>query len=170
MGLRAQRVPLMIVYHENVNHYSDDIMGATASQITSLKIVYSSVYSGSDQRKHQSSASLAVVGNSPGTGEFPAQMASNAENVSIWRRHHRRSLLSMPILRRGYYLFIKRMVYQRKYITRLEFIMAPWERYTLCANGWISCMKITWRGWHGGKPIPGIIHELLFHSHKELWL
>ena len=29
------------------------------------------------------------VGNSPGTGEFPAQMASNAENVSIRWRHHR---------------------------------------------------------------------------------
>ena len=28
------------------------------------------------------------VGNSPGTGEFPAQMASNAENASIWWRHH----------------------------------------------------------------------------------
>ena len=28
------------------------------------------------------------VGNSPGIGEFPAQMASNAENVSIWWRHH----------------------------------------------------------------------------------
>ena len=28
------------------------------------------------------------VGNSPGTGEFPAQMASNAENVSFWWRHH----------------------------------------------------------------------------------
>ena len=28
------------------------------------------------------------VGNSPGTGDFPAQMASNAENVSIWWRHH----------------------------------------------------------------------------------
>ena len=28
------------------------------------------------------------VGNSPGTGEFPAQMASNAENVSISWRHH----------------------------------------------------------------------------------
>ena len=27
-------------------------------------------------------------GNSPGTGEFPAHMASNAENVSIWWRHH----------------------------------------------------------------------------------
>ena len=28
------------------------------------------------------------AGNSPGTGEFPAQMVSNAENVSIWWRHH----------------------------------------------------------------------------------
>ena len=28
------------------------------------------------------------VGNSPGTGEFPSLMASNAENVSIWWRHH----------------------------------------------------------------------------------
>ena len=28
------------------------------------------------------------VGNSPGTGEFPAQMASNADNVSIWWRHY----------------------------------------------------------------------------------
>ena len=27
-------------------------------------------------------------GNSPVTGEFPAQMASNAETVSIWWRHH----------------------------------------------------------------------------------
>ena len=36
-------------------------MGAMASQITSLRIVYSTVYSGADQRKHQSSMSLAFV-------------------------------------------------------------------------------------------------------------
>ena len=42
-------------------HYIDLIMGAVASQITSLTIVYSTVYSGADQRKHQSSASLAFV-------------------------------------------------------------------------------------------------------------
>ena len=36
-------------------------MGTIASQITSLTIVYSSVYSGADQRKHQSSVSLAFV-------------------------------------------------------------------------------------------------------------
>ena len=65
-------------------HYGDVTMGEIASQITSLTIVYSTVYSEADQRKHQSSASLA----SPETGEFPAQMASNAENVSIWWRHH----------------------------------------------------------------------------------
>ena len=54
---------------------------------SSLTIVYSTVYSGADQRKHQSSASLAFV---PVSGEFPAQMVSNAENVSIWWRHHAR--------------------------------------------------------------------------------
>ena len=43
------------------NNYNDVIMGAIASQITSLTIVYSIVYSGADQRKHQSSASLAFV-------------------------------------------------------------------------------------------------------------
>ena len=43
------------------NHYNDVIMGAIASQITSLTIVYSTVYSGADQIKHQSSTSLAFV-------------------------------------------------------------------------------------------------------------
>ena len=42
-------------------HYYDVIMGAMASQITSLTIVYSTVYSGEDQRKHQSPASPAFV-------------------------------------------------------------------------------------------------------------
>ena len=44
-----------------LTHYSDVIMGAVASQITGPTIVYSTVYSGANQRKHQSSASLAFV-------------------------------------------------------------------------------------------------------------
>ena len=44
-----------------ISHYSDVIMDTMASQITSLTIVYSTVYSSTDQRKHQSSASLAFV-------------------------------------------------------------------------------------------------------------
>ena len=42
-------------------HYSDVIMSTMASQIASLMIVDSTVYSGADQRKHQSSASVAFV-------------------------------------------------------------------------------------------------------------
>ena len=62
-------------------------MGTMASQISSLIIVYSTVYSGAEQRKHQSASSVAF-GNSPVTDEFPAQMVSKEENVSIWWRHH----------------------------------------------------------------------------------
>ena len=81
---------------ECCRHYNDVIMCAMASQITSLMIVYSIVYSGRDQRKHQSSAFTRLCeGNSPVTGEFPAHRPSFAENVSIWWRHHdvRMSLL-----------------------------------------------------------------------------
>ena len=42
-------------------HYNDVIMGAIASQITSFTIVFSTVNSDADQRKHQSSVSLAFV-------------------------------------------------------------------------------------------------------------
>ena len=63
-------------------------MTTMVSQITSFTVVYSTVYSDADQRKHQSSASLALCGEFTGTGEFPAQRANYAENVSIWWRHH----------------------------------------------------------------------------------
>ena len=42
-------------------HYNDVIMTTMASQITSLTVVYLTVYSDADQRKHQSSASLTFV-------------------------------------------------------------------------------------------------------------
>ena len=42
-------------------HYKDVIMSVMASQLTSITIIYSTVYSGVDQRKHQSSASLAFM-------------------------------------------------------------------------------------------------------------
>ena len=48
--------------HSTVSsHYSGVTMSATASQITSLTIVYSKAHSGTDQRKYQSYASLAFV-------------------------------------------------------------------------------------------------------------
>ena len=52
---------LMFTSGVSCSHYSDVIMGTIASQITSLTIVYSTVYSDEGQRKHQSSAPLAFV-------------------------------------------------------------------------------------------------------------
>ena len=58
-------------------HQSDVTMVAMAYQITNLTIVYSSIYSGADQRKHQSSASQAFVRwpmNSPHKGPVTRKM------------------------------------------------------------------------------------------------
>ena len=65
-------------------------MTAIASQITSLTIVYSTVYLGTDQRKHQSSASLAFVRgihrwpvNFPHKGPVTRKLSCH-----IWWRYH----------------------------------------------------------------------------------
>ena len=72
-----------------IEHCSDVIMARWRLKSPDSRLLtFGSVYSGAYQRKHQSSASLALcAGNLPVTGEFPTQKASNAENVSIWWRH-----------------------------------------------------------------------------------
>ena len=55
------RISVISHFFYNGRHYNDVIMSAMASQITSLTIVHSIVYSGTDQRKHQISASLSFV-------------------------------------------------------------------------------------------------------------
>ena len=63
-----------------------------ASQITCLTVVYSTVYSACSWRRSKKTSKLRVTGlcagNSLVIGEFPTQMASNAENVSIRWCHH----------------------------------------------------------------------------------
>ena len=79
-------------------HYNDVIIGTMVSQITSLTIVYTTVYS---RRRSKKTSKLHVTGlcagNSPVTSEFPAQIASNAENVSIWWHHHAFVSIILPI-------------------------------------------------------------------------
>ena len=60
--IRGSDIFFVITIKLPIFHYSYVIMGAMASQITSLTIVYSTVYSGAHQRKHQGSMSLAFVG------------------------------------------------------------------------------------------------------------
>ena len=80
------------------SHYSDVIMGTIASQITSLTIVYSTIYLDADQRKHQRSAPLASVrGSHRGPVDSPHKwpvtrkmfpfddvMMSQSYNVVYW--------------------------------------------------------------------------------------
>ena len=72
-------------------HHHDVIMGTIASQITSLTVVYSIVYSDADQRKHQSSESLAFVWGIHRDRWIRRTKGQLRGNVSIWWRHHRLS-------------------------------------------------------------------------------
>ena len=54
-------VPSLATSGTGVTHYNDVIMSKMASQITGQTIVYSTVYSGTDERKHRSYTSLAFV-------------------------------------------------------------------------------------------------------------
>ena len=84
----------MVATNTECMHYGDLIMGMMASQITSINIVYLTVHNEQFRKENtvfgctsKKTSKLRVTGlcagNSPGTGEFPAQMASNAENVAI---------------------------------------------------------------------------------------
>ena len=94
------------VFHNysHCHHYNDVIMGAIASQTTSLTIVFSIVYLGTDQRKHQSSVPLAFV-----RGIHRRPMTSNAENVSIWRRHHDKNVIK--VIKVASYETINQIIY-----------------------------------------------------------
>ena len=73
-------------------------MGAMASQIASLTIVYSTVIRRTSKKTSKLRVTDLCVGNTPVTGEFSAQMASNTKNVSIWWRHHVDEVMHLPVL------------------------------------------------------------------------
>ena len=82
-----------VLYRSKYFHKSHVIMSAMASKITSLMIVYWSVYSGAYQRKHQSSASLAFVRwiyrwtvNSPHKGPVTREMLPFDDIIMLGHR------------------------------------------------------------------------------------
>ena len=70
------------------HHYYDVIQGAMASQSPARRLFTQPLFRRRSKKTSKLRATGLCAGNSPVTGEFPAQMASNAENVSIWCRHH----------------------------------------------------------------------------------
>ena len=72
-------------------HNSDVTMTATASH-RRLDCLLNLLFKRRSKKLPKLRVTGLCEGNSPVTGEFPAQRASNAENVSIWWRHHERLL------------------------------------------------------------------------------
>ena len=71
-------------------HYNDVIMGSMASQITSPTIcLLSRLFGHRSKKTSKLRVTGLYAGTSPANGEF---LASNAENVSIWWRHHAKEL------------------------------------------------------------------------------
>ena len=69
-------------------HYNDVIMSAMASQITMLRLFTQAFIQAKIKENIKAPRHWPLWGEESVTGEFPAQRASNAENVSIWWRHH----------------------------------------------------------------------------------
>ena len=87
-------------------HYTDVIMGAiNVSNHQPHDCLLNRLF----RRRSKKTSKLRVTGlcagNSPGTGEFPAQMASDAENVSIWWRHHEMQKLIQVLMSMLFQLF-----------------------------------------------------------------
>ena len=87
-------------------HYNEVIMGVMASQITNLTVVYSTVYSGTDQRKHRSSASLAFVRgihrspvNSPHKRPVTRKMFPSDDVIMKWCNRESHLVLGIIIVR-----------------------------------------------------------------------
>ena len=91
-------------------HYDDFIMGAMASQITSLTIVYTTVYSDADHRKLQSSASLAFMqGIHRGPVNFPHKVPVTRKvfpfDDVIMLKNSEKTSHSSPFIRVSYWVF-----------------------------------------------------------------
>ena len=91
--------------------YNDVTMGAIASQVTSLTIVYSTVYPDPDQRKHQSSAPLGIVGgihrgpvNSPHKRPVTRKMFPFDDVIMLRKASHLSTALTRLLLYKLKYL------------------------------------------------------------------
>ena len=138
-------------------HYNDVTMSTMASQITSLTIVYSTVYSGADQRKHRSSTSLAFV---RGIHRWPAN-SPHREIVSIWWRHH--------VLHRieGRAMAVK-LLWMPQYLTSKKSTLVrvmPWchqitsHYVSQCWHKSLSPYGVTWPQWFHWAEV-GVFHMI----------
>ena len=106
------------------------------------------------RRRSKNTSKLRVTdlcaGNSPETGEFPAQMASNAENVSIWWRHHALKRYRTPIESQQSWWFL----------CILPPLQASFNLILFCA-----CLSMTYTHIRYGNDIHNIFHQIHIHAY-----
>ena len=117
----------------NGHHHSDVIIGAMASQISSLTIVlHNRLFRSRSKKVPKLRVTGVCAGNSPVTGEFPAQMTSNAENVSIWWCHH--------VKKRNRHWLVKseiKHVSGSVHLLRALIGESPWGQVRKIVSGWL---------------------------------
>ena len=116
-------------------HYSGVIIGAIASQNTSLTIVYSTVYSGADQKKYRSSA----------CGEFPADRRIPRKNGHLRGKCFHLTTSSCIRLTLLFLVWLSQLAFLDSYhfpqIMRLQHILYNVLWYARCVN--YQVMRIT---------------------------
>ena len=140
------------------SHYTDVIMGGLGSQITSLTIVYSTVYSGANQRKYQSFASLAFV-----RGNHRGPVNCFMFTIVSWPNHKQRVIVHtsdlMMLIRQSMYILsiITKEMGKLKTHSPTYCIMDNWEnmpnlthtldKLYLTGILLVQCLKIKFAQW-----------------------
>ena len=142
-------------------------MGAMASQITSLTIVYSIVYSGANQRKHQSSASLAFVGgihrrpvNSPHKGPVTRKMLP-FDNIIMQGIYNIFSIVSHLFIMHLCSMYLSMAVKRSHIQYRLSY------KTSYCkANRQMGKLNIAcdFKSWYGNSTTVGLGYLHMFYS------
>ena len=114
-------------------------MGAMASRITILTVdcLLNRLFRRRSKKALKLRATGLCEGNSPVTGEFPAQRTSNAENVSIWWRHHE------PLASLNHIHIYRQISWNLEAVGLDVMMIVSWcydDRSTWCIVGYFSCI------------------------------
>ena len=128
------------------------------------------------RRKSKKTSKLRVTGvfagNSPVTGEFPTQKASNAENVSIWWRHHAKVTFYCIQQKKNIGHTVTHCTHTRKthssqasYGVSFVITSGKWPRHIAGA----MYMKYIWLYWAAIPRIIIIIWYNFYYLNDDLW-
>ena len=163
-------------------HYNGDTVNAMATQITGVWIVYKAVCSGADQRKHQSSASLAYVRgihrwqvNSPDKGPVTRKMFPFDDVIMTTCK-----LINMKLQIMGNFYqtgqtkhFLKGFIPLMKSGSHVWYLWQPSRSqllYKMCLfrNQIHICDDVTWASWRLRSPADALLVQLLVQAYIQI--